>query len=694
MTGHTPAQNEGVILKVIFIGMLLIHLWLGTRNLAAGFMPGHEFRQSQTAFISHFIDRNDDFSLLYEAPIVGKPWVSILLEVPIYEWSVVLLSRATGWTHVVAARVISLACFYLVLPAVWLLVGRLGVMGSRRLLPLTLILACPVHIFYSRSFLMESMELMCCAWFMVGYVWMMDHRRWFWFLLSTIAGTCAALIKSATLAVWLIPAAGYVAWQLGRCLRFRLGMAAFWETVFWGLAGVIVPLGSLYLWIQLTDPLKSAHASAWIFTSANLSLGNWGLSDVAAKFSPSLWAGLMDRWSEALMPPWLLIAVLALGFIVFPAQRGRTAVVVSVFILAQLLFPYAYLHQEYYFYACAVFVLSGVGFILLGLLDSRLPGWLRWLLVVALPAVSLHTYWRVYYPGQIAQSEGGFTYTQALQAFTPAESVIVVAGGDWAAIVPLYTQRRSLMIRNALLRDRHYLERAFSELDDEDVSALVLIGSESDNALIRDLAVKYFALEPEPTFISPRAHVHVAYRYSQNLKDQIRSRGHFGDLQIPKPVTQIPPVEHLVRLSRGPYKDWIKQISPVPVMARFGFGLGTFTYEGRVVVNAHPESDVWLRPASTATLIEWEFGMVSSAWEKEGPKSDGVEMVLTSLRPGKEEHLIYRRVLDPVARAEDRGLQRVSIPYDPSPGEFLHFACLPRDTPSYDWAYWARIDVK
>ena len=171
-------------------------------------MPGHEFRQAQTALIAHYIDEQNNYSLLYETPVLGKPWVSILLEVPVYEWSVVGLSRAFGLPHFLAARTISLGCFYLILPAIYLLLGRFNLSRPRRLLALALILACPVYIFYSRAFLMESMELMCCAWFLLGFLRTMDERRWSWLVLTVVAGTGAALIKSATFAVWLLPAAG------------------------------------------------------------------------------------------------------------------------------------------------------------------------------------------------------------------------------------------------------------------------------------------------------------------------------------------------------------------------------------------------------------------------------------------------------------------------------------------------------
>lgn len=694
MVTRPPAQREHLVLMVIFIASLGAHAWLATRNWTAGFMPGHEFRQTQTAFISHFIDREDDFSLLYETPLVGKPWVSILLEVPFYEWSVVGLSRATGLSHVVAARTISLACFYLTLPALWLLLGRIGVAGSRRLLPLALILCGPLYIFYSRAFLMESMELMCCAWFLVGFVGTMDRRRWPWFMLATVAGTGASLIKSATFAVWLLPAAGYGAWRLWSDLRARAGRGATAQTVFWGLAGVIVPLGALRLWIELTDPIKANHASAWIFTSANLSLGNWGLDDFAARFSMNTWGILMQRWREALMSPWLIGVALLAGLVAFPAQRGRVASLAAVFFLAQLLFPFAYAYQEYYFYACAVFLLAALGLVLNGVLDSRLPRWACWLLVPVLPLALLRNYLQFYYPYQMVRSEGGHPYTHALRDLTPRESVIVVSGADWAAIVPLYAQRRALMIRNGLEHDRAYLERAFAELADEEVSALVLLHEHRRKPLVRDLAIAAFDLERAPTFSYHHADIYCSRRIGQMVRDGLKERGNYSSLIVPSEA-------EASRTDSGPF--WINPglarrelhgVFPQPFKGRFTYGLRAFPYGDKRVINAHPDSEIWLRSPSAATRIEWDYGMISAAWERDGDKSDGVELTITGISPGREERKIFRRWLDPVRRPEDRGVQQEVIPYQPLPGELLHFKTGPGGSYSYDWAFWERIEVK
>jgi len=250
------------LLTGLFAVALIYSLYGVTYNWTMGFMSGHEFRQAHTAIVAYYIDKQNNFSLLYEVPIFGKPWVSLLLEVPIYEWAVVLLSRLTGWPHIVAARTVSAACFYLTLPAIWLLLGRLGLPKPRRLLPLALILSAPLYIYYSRAFLMDSMALMFSAWWLLAFVRAMDNRCWRWLALAVVTGTAAAVIKSAVWAAWLVPGAAYGAWLLWRDARTRAGWMAGLKTTAWGLATVVVALLALRAWVAYTDPIKAAHASA------------------------------------------------------------------------------------------------------------------------------------------------------------------------------------------------------------------------------------------------------------------------------------------------------------------------------------------------------------------------------------------------------------------------------------------------
>lgn len=697
MSGVTPSRREHWSLIGIFCAALLVHFYFATDNWGTPFMPRHEFRQVQTAIVSYYIDEQDNFSLLYETPILGKPWVSILLEVPVYEWSVVLLSRHTGMPHVMAARAISLACFYLALPALYLLLGRLAISRPRRLLVLALILTCPVYIFYSRAFLMESMEVMCCAWFLLGFVRTMDERRWFWLAATIVAGTGAALIKSATFAVWLLPAAGYGVWLLWRDVRARHGWRAPLQTILWGVATVGVALGALRWWINLTDPLKAAHASAWIFTAKNLSQGNWGLLDFTARFSPKVWGILLQRWQEAIMAPWIIGLGLVAGVACFRPERWRVLGLAAVFFLAQLMFPFAYAYQDYYYYACTVFLLAALGLVLHGVLDSRLPRWCCWLVLAVPFGAQLTTYWHGYHPDQVLKSNGGFNYTEALRDLAPKNSVIIVAGADWGAMVPFYSRHKALMIRNGLEYDAAYLHRAFDDLADEDVCALVLIGPLRENRALLNLAATRFNLDSStPTFsqTGASADIYFSRPYIEGVQMSLRTSQQYPLITFTPKAPDKKSVDAPFAITAGLARTSFGNVSPAPFQARFAFGLGHPEVDGAPVLSAHPDSDIWLHAPVGATRIIWDFGLIHDAYDRPGDKTDGVEFIITGETPDGHSRQIFERVLDPVNQPADRGRQHEDIPYQPLPGETLVFSDRPNLSYSYDWAYWARIEVK
>lgn len=694
MSSPDTARREKLLLTVIFVAALTFHFLAATYHWTMGFMSGHEFRQAQTAITTYYIDQQDNFSLLYETPILGKPWVSILLEVPVYEWSVVILSRATGLPHVVAARTISLTCFYLMLPALYLLLGRLAVPGPRRLLILALVLTAPVYIYYSRAFLMDSMELMCCVWFLFGFVRTMEERRWTWLALTTLAGTGAALIKSATLVVWLIPAAGYGGWMLWRDMRARTGWQAPVRTILWGAATVVVALGTLRWWLGYTDPIKAAHASAFIFTSKNVSLGNWGLLDPRPLLSADLWRSFFHCWDQAIMSRWLIGLGLIAG-LALPAVRGRVLIAGGLFFLAQFLMPFAYAWQDYYYYSCTVFLHVALGLALLGMLETRAPRWCVWLILLVLLAAQVTAYWQDYRKGQSVVHHGGYPFTDVIRELTPKNSVIVVAGADWAAMTPLYAQRKALMIRNGLEYDQAYLKRAYDDLAGEDVSALVLFGPLRTNHEFITLAAERFDLDPAaPTFSYTVADVYVSRPYARGVQLRLKNSRRYPDIKLPEGALNEAPIKGRMKIAPAVARNAFASIVPGPHEVDFQFGLDWMDYGLLAVLSAHPNSDLWLVPPADAREIKWSYGIFSGAYEKADARTDGVEFIIHGEMPDGRSREVYHRLLDPAHNPPDRGDQHVTIPYAPLPGEVLRFSTRPNQGNAFDWAYYIQIRVK
>lgn len=250
------------------------------------------------------------------------------------------------------------------------------------------------------------------------------------------------------------------------------------------------------------------------------------------------------------------------------------------------------------------------------------------------------------------------------------------------------------MIRNGLEYDRPYLERAFAELGDEEVSALVLLHDHRHKPLVRDLAIAAFDLESAPTFSYQHADVYCSRRIGQKVREGLKQRGNYSFLIVPSKAVGSEPDPGPFWINPGLARRELRGVSPLPFKGRFTYGMGGFVHDGRRVINAHSDSEIWLRAPAGATRIEWDHGMISAAWERAGDKSDGVELSIVGILPGHGEREIYRRWLDPVRRPEDRGLQREVISYQPLPGELLHFKTGPGGGYSYDWAFWERIEVK
>lgn len=691
-----PSDAPGVarFAALAFFGALLAaHFYLATGNWRSGMMPGHEFRQVLTANNAYYIDQENNFSLRYSSPVLGKPW-SIPIEYPLYEWAVVGLSRATGWPHVVAARTVTLACFYLTLPALFLLLGDVGVAPRRRWVMLGLVLCAPLYIFYSRAFLMDSMALLGAAWFLAAFVRTMRARRIGWLLPCVAGGVGSALVKSPVFLVWLIPATGHGAWCLWRDWRAQAGASTIGRTVAWGLACALPPLGALAWWVGYTDAIKVAHPVADFLATKALAAGSFGLFDLGQRFSAENWRLFAERWGEILMPAWALVLIVLVGAVAFPRERARILGAFALFLSAQLLFPAAYSIHDYYFYASAVFALAAIGFVLSGWLDTRCPAVLRLAVMLVPFAVMLSTYLNGYRSHHMVQSNGGSGLTDALRDNLPPDQVIIVVGNDWGPVIPYHARRRALMIRTGKENDWDYVDRAFESIADESVSALVLIGQQRENKELLERAARRFLLERTPALAHQDTEVYLSRIYQHSILGTLTRPEIYDGLQIlARPTEPAGPSSAPEEIMPPVAAKAFGMVSPAPTKFRFEFGYALLADEaGRPLLSAHPNCDLWVPPPPNAQRIEWEFGLLPASYATES-MADGVDFIVMAEAPGGVRREIARWYINPLKTPEERGLQRVSTPFRAEPGETLVFLTRAHGNAVYDWAYFAQIKV-
>ncbi len=58
---------------LLLLAAFLGHFWLTTVGWENKNLPGMEFRQTQTGLSTYFIQQEDNYSLAYPTPVLGKP---------------------------------------------------------------------------------------------------------------------------------------------------------------------------------------------------------------------------------------------------------------------------------------------------------------------------------------------------------------------------------------------------------------------------------------------------------------------------------------------------------------------------------------------------------------------------------------------------------------------------------------------
>ena len=695
-----PGRDERRIAVAVFGVLLAINVWGVSVGWRSGILPGNEFRQTQTAITALFIQREHNFSLAYPTPVLGKPW-SVPYEFPLYQWSVVALSSATGLPLVQAGRAVSAACFYLTLPAVWLLLGRLGVPGPRRLVVLGMVLTCPLYIFYARAFMIETMALMFSLWYLAAFTNAVEKRHAGWLIVANAVGAGAGLVKVTTFLLYLVPVAAWSLVWLWRGWRSPSDQpGAVRRTAGWIAAAGFLPLLATVEWVWYTDRVKMLNASARTLTSQALAGYHFGTWE--SRLAGETWAAHW-RILDSNIAPYAVLAACGVLALLYGGRWCRWILwCAGLFAAVQVVFPVLYALHEYYYVANAVLLMGAMGFVLCGLLESGRSFRTAWLIIIALHAGQIGGYLHNLYPIQRVYHPGGTGLTELLHDLTDPNDVLIIAGEDWSSITPYYAQRRALMIRRTMDRSWDYLVEAFGALKDERVVALLLSGGARENPTLVEMARRYFGIDPEPTVTWRETTVYLLPAARDRFVRELQLGAYRGVLLTPAAAARANALKQgeidVSLLSERQQNLLFAAISPRPTRIYSKFGLDVMESQGRRLLNAHPDTRLWFAVAPGRRRIHAEYGIVPDAYENvtgEEP-TDGVEFSIRRVKPDGSQEVAWQRVLDPSSNAADRGLQTVDTWVETGAVEQLLLATGPgpRGNYSRDWAYWVRVGIE
>ena len=700
MTAQPPAEPDrlsrrlSVGLFLVVLGAHLACCLQGWNNLP---VDGHEFRQTQTALSIRYLIQ-DGLRLDYETPLLGKPW-AIPLEFPLYQGVVAIVARTTGLPLVQSGRLVGILAFYLTLPALYLLLGRVGVPRARRLLPLVLVLASPLYLFYTRAIMIESTVLCLGAWFLWGFWALLAGGRALPGLAALGCGALGAMVKLPALAGWLTAAAFlwlHAVWT-GRAALGAERRALLRRTSV-GLLVVAGVVAAGLLWSAHTDALKQLNPLADLLRSD--AVARWGMGPLALRWSPEFWREMLRITTGSVLVP---AGLLSGALLLLPGGRLRltAGALAGCALVGPVVFANLYQIHDYYSYGTGVFLLGAAG-----LLMERGFGGPRWAraasaaLLLATTALGFHSYLRIYHPMIPGNAYFEHPLGNALRAITAPTDIVVIYGQDWNPMTPYFAERRALMFPGSTADDKTKEDQALRNIADERVSALVVTGPRRQEPDFVQQTTARLGLSPDAVLEGGGSSVFVRASGRQAATESLRKLAFSAEYTIPEirqaaaatldlksvSIASLPAVERA--LFHG--------MRPLPQTIRSQFGFGPTHLGDRPVFGAHPFMELVFVPPAGARRIQATYGILPNAYADPGNNSDGVDFSVLVRHPDGTSTRLAGKRLRPTARPEDRGTHVFDLTLSLAGDEQI-VLCTgpgPAEDYSYDWAFWDSVTIE
>ncbi len=436
-------------------------------------LDDNSFRQTQTAISTYYMVGRPP-TLAYETPVLGPPW-SLPFEFPLYQWLVAGLVTLLGTPLEQTGRLVSVAFFLLSLIPANALLRRLRLATEHRLMVLALALVSPFYVFWSRTFLMESMALCFSLGYLAFAVACRDRPGFKPAIGVLVMGTLAALVKITTFATCFLGVAVFLAYTASdRQARRRLWAQALLHAV---------PVVLALAWTHYADVVKERNQfGQWLTARA---LQEWNFGTVEQRLTPASWAAIGGRLG-------LMVGHLGMvgaSFVGLFFARRRWLEVGFCFLLAlsgPLIFLNLHVVHEYYPYANGIYLVAAVGVALAALMERggvyRRCGLY---LLAAVLVVSIGRYVQYFYPKQSLNRLQEVDVARTVQQVTRPQEILLIVGCDWSPEIPYYSRRRALMIPNWKTVFLRNLPTYLQQLDGIPIGALI----------VRDAAAR--RLEPD-----------------------------------------------------------------------------------------------------------------------------------------------------------------------------------------------------
>lgn len=426
-------------LWLLVAALLCFDLFVLLYGIGNGINDLYSFRQTQTALTAYWLIK-EPHAFAYITPVLGAPW-SMPFEYPIYQRLAVFLTEA-GVPLVAAGRLVSFAAFVGCLIPLWTMARDLKISKRAFLIVAAIYLACPLYIYWSRTFMIETTALFFSLCWLAGLVRSRTNPGPLLWLATLGFGCLAALTKSTTfLSVGPIAGAVYL-YDAFVWLRRDRSASSIYGLLRRGLL-FLVPIMVGAAWVAAAEHFRAQNVFSLHLNPE--ALRAWNFGTVAQRFD--LRETILTSLKQAFGYFGLLVPLLiALDSI---HSRYRTAILFAVAGYLSAFFIFTNLHIVHTYYQCsnAIFACVAVGLTLASMIDKGLRKTTAIVLVCVI-ASQLH-YFREYFWSAVAtdniHSPSVLTARAARDATKPDESLLFF-GDEWSSVIPFYSERKSLGI--------------------------------------------------------------------------------------------------------------------------------------------------------------------------------------------------------------------------------------------------------
>jgi len=430
-------------LLVISFGLVFAYsLWSATVGWDTPIVQQYEFVQAKAAIGAYYIASGGPI-LRYEFPIFGPPW-SVPYEFPIYQVASAWTHNFTGMPLEQAGRLVGKIFFYLSCIPLFFIARVLGFRGKTILIPITLFLASPIYLFWSRQFMNESTAIFfSLAYLMAAMLWIKKSNNMLWFI-AVALGAIAALAKSTTYVSFALVVGIYLSFEMLRNRSFTLSRLVRSFVV------LLFPLIVGLVWVRFTDSLKSMNpiaadihvSTTWVKSY----LFNAGLSERMGSFWYHLFRiTIHDAIGHRTV--WIFSVL----FAVFLGKRAWLYWLCSLlFLVAPLIFAHAHMTHDYYANANAIFLVFAIA----ALVERAVVSEKKWIsllgaiLFVLVIGYEVRDFMGKGYIQQQERRMEPVIFAKKLQKIVAPNDVLLMYGEDWCPVIAFQAERRAIMLQN------------------------------------------------------------------------------------------------------------------------------------------------------------------------------------------------------------------------------------------------------